>query len=884
MSKNNDDNSNNTTNENPFDEDAIKKLIKAIREEDIPFSVKENEFDNENNSDDSDDPLPKKHTRKKISSGKKGEIFPTDEMLPQKLPIIPLAGRPIFPGIFTPLMINNIDDISLIESAYKGDGYIGVVLIKTDSEHTTAKDLHSVGTVSRIIKKINLPDGGINIFISTIKRFKIRKALHSSSPIICAVEYLEDEEDDTFEVKALTRALISEMKEVSENNPLFSEETRLNMVNIDYPGKIADFVSSILNIEREEQQRVLEIPNIRQRLEQVLVYIKKEQELLRVQKKIQNELDERIEKNQREYFLREEMKSIQEELGTDTEGNETDYAKFKKKIEAFAFKGEVKESVESELKKFQLMDINSPEYIMSRNFLELVTQLPWNETVSEHYDLEEADTILKTDHYGLEDVKKRIIEYLSVRKLKKDSKGSILILVGPPGVGKTSVGKSIANAMSKPFYRFSVGGMRDEAEIKGHRRTYIGSMCGKIIQGIKITKTKSPVFMIDEIDKMGQSYQGDPASALLEVLDPEQNTAFRDNYLDLPFDVSNVFFILTANTLDEVPEPLLDRAEIITLSGYIDQEKLEIAKKYLIPKNLVKNGLKKGSVKYTKNALYTIAEEYAREAGVRNYERMLDKIHRKIVTEMMQEAHKKYNETVKQAKDDKKSNEEISKISINNFYDLNQKWEIDSPNLEKYLGKPVFDESEIKKADTAGTAIGLAWTSMGGDTLLIEAISFLGKGDLILTGQMGDVMKESCSIAFNWARKYAIERKIKKPDWFEKNVVHLHIPEGATPKDGPSAGITMATTFISLFTGKTIKKQLAMTGELSLTGQVLPIGGLREKTVAAKRNKIKTIIIPKANERDLSDIPEIVKAGLTFVPVRKLEEVIDVAFNGKLAN
>ena len=892
MSKNNDDNSNNTTNEKPFDEDTINKLIKAIKEEDIPFSIKENESDNKDDFDDSDDsddsndfdePLPKKHTRKKISSEKKSELFPTDEMLPQKLPIIPLAGRPIFPGIFTPLMINNIDDISLIENAYRGDGYIGVALIKTDSEHTTAKDLHSIGTVSRIIKKINLPDGGINIFISTIKRFKIRKALHASSPIICAVEYLEEEEDDTFEVKALTRALISEMKEISENNPLFSEEARLNMVNIDYPGKIADFVASILNIEREEQQRVLSILNIRQRLEQVLVYIKKEQELLRIQKKIQNELDERIEKNQREYFLREEMKSIQEELGTDTDGNETDYAKFKKKIEEFQFEGEVKEIVESELKKFQLMDINSPEYIMSRNFLELVTQLPWNETISEHYDLEEAEKILKADHYGLEDVKKRIIEYLSVRKLKKDSKGSILILVGPPGVGKTSVGKSIANAMSKPFYRFSVGGMRDEAEIKGHRRTYIGSMCGKIIQGIKITKTKSPVFMIDEIDKMGQSYQGDPASALLEVLDPEQNSAFRDNYLDLPFDVSNVFFILTANTLDEVPEPLLDRAEIITLSGYIDQEKLEIAKKYLIPKNLVKNGLKKNSVKYTKNALYTIAEEYAREAGVRNYERMLDKIHRKIVTEMMQEAYKKYNETVKQAKDDKKSNEEIAKISITDFYDLNQQWEIDSPNLEKYLGKPVFDESEIKKADISGTAIGLAWTSMGGDTLLIEAISFLGKGDLILTGQMGDVMKESCSIAFNWARKYAIEKKIKKTDWFEKNIVHLHIPEGATPKDGPSAGITMATTFISLFTGKTIKKQLAMTGELSLTGQVLPIGGLREKTVAAKRNKIKTIIIPKANERDLADIPEIVKSGLTFVPVKKLEEVIDVAFNGKLS-
>ena len=879
MSKNDDENIN--ENEINIDETDLKKFLTAIKEDFI------SSVDNGNepiNSDNEENKTAKKRGRgKKIVAPKNGDLLSLDDMLPSKLPIIPLMGRPIFPGIFTPLMINNNDDVAMVENAYKGDGYIGIVLIKSESERTTAKDLYGIGTVAKIARKINLPDGGVNIFISTIKRFKIRKTLHASSPIVVAVEYLEEEEADTFEVKALTRAIISEMKEVIENNSLFSEEMRLNMVNIDQPGKIADFIASILNIEREEQQKILEMPNIRQRMEQVLVYIKKEQELLRVQKKIQNELNERVEKNQREYFLREEMKSIQEELGTDTEGNETDYVKFKKKIEEFKFEGEIKESVESELEKFQLMDPNSPEYIMSRNFLELVTQLPWNETFSESYNLEKAKKTLADDHYGLEDVKKRIMEYLSVRKLKKDSKGSILILVGPPGVGKTSVGRSIASAMNKPFYRFSVGGMRDEAEIKGHRRTYIGSMCGKIIQGIKITKTKSPVFMIDEIDKMGQSYQGDPASALLEVLDPEQNVAFRDNYLDLPFDVSNVFFILTANTLDEVPEPLLDRAEIITLSGYIDQEKLEIAKKYLIPKNLDKNGLKKGSVKYSKNALFTIAEEYAREAGVRNYERMLDKIHRKIVAEMMSEADKKYNEAMRQAKAEKKSAEEIAKISVSNFYDLNQKWEIDSPNLEKYLGKPVFDESEIKKADIAGTAIGLAWTSMGGDTLLIEATSFMGKGDLILTGQIGDVMKESCSIAFNWVRKYVIEKKIKRSDWFDKNIVHLHIPEGATPKDGPSAGITMATTFISLLTGKTIKKQLAMTGELSLTGQVLPIGGLREKTVAAKRNKIKTIIIPKANERDLADIPEIVKSGLTFIPVRRFEDVIDAAFNRKIA-
>ncbi len=814
------------------------------------------------------------------SSGKrgKGEIVPADQMLPNKLSIIPLQGRPIFPGIFTPLMITASDDIKVIEQAYNGDGYIGIVMLKNENDVPDVKDLYTVGTAARIIKKINLPDGGVNVFISTIKRFKIRKSLHSSSPICVAVEYLEDEEDDTFEVKALTRALISEMKEVSENNPLFSEEMRLNMVNIDHPGKIADFIASILNVDKNEQQKVLELLNVRHRMEQVLVYIKKEQELLRVQKKIQNELNERVEKNQREYFLREEMRSIQEELGTDSEGNATDYNKFKEKIKAFNFEGEIKETVENELEKFQLTEPNSPEYMVSRNFLELVCALPWNEELKENYDLNAAKKILEDDHYGLDDVKKRIIEYLAVRKLKQDSKGSILLLVGPPGVGKTSIGRSIANAMNKPFYRFSVGGMRDEAEIKGHRRTYIGSMCGKIIQGIRITKTKSPVFMIDEIDKMGSSHNGDPASALLEVLDPEQNVTYRDNYLDLPFDVSNVFFILTANSLDTVPEPLLDRAEIIQLSGYIDQEKLEIAKKYLIPKNAKKNGLGKSQVKFTKKALLRIAQEYAREAGVRNFEKNLDKIHRKIVTELLFEAETKAEEARKIGKEEGKSSEELKSITAFDFIESGKKYDIDYDDLEKYLGKPVFDESVIKTANVPGTAIGLAWTSMGGDTLLLEATSFAGKEGLVLTGQMGDVMKESSKIAFDWCRKNAIEKKIKKADWFDKNTVHLHIPEGATPKDGPSAGITMAVTFTSLFTGKKIKPHLAMTGELSLTGKVLPIGGLREKTVAAKRNKIKTILIPMANKRDLDDIPENVKEGITFIPVSRVEEVLELAF------
>ncbi len=588
-------------------------------------------------------------------------------------------------------------------------------------------------------------------------------------------------------------------------------------------------------------------------MEQVLVFIKKEQELLRVQKKIQTEINGRIEKNQREYFLREELKTIKEELGITTDAKTSDYQKFKEKVDSFKFEGEIKETVESELEKFALMDSNSSEYIVTRNYLETIVTLPWAPPAEESYDLKEARAVLDGDHYGLEDVKKRIIEYLAVRKLKKDTKGSILLLVGPPGVGKTSVGRSIAHAMGKPFFRFSVGGMRDEAEIKGHRRTYVGAMPGKIIQGLKIVKNKAPVFMIDEVDKMGQSYQGDPSSALLEVLDPEQNVAFRDHYLDLPFDLSNILFILTANTLDSIPGPLMDRAEVIQLSGYIDTEKLEIAKKYLVPRSLERNGLEKRQVRYSRDALLFIANAYAREAGVRNFEKNLDKIHRKFATEIVF-GEKKKGETLTP----------------------------DLALIEKLLGKPYFRDDDVKKADRPGTSVGLAWTSMGGDTLIIEAITNPGKEGFSLTGQMGDVMKESASIAWSWVKHYATENALVLPEWYENRLIHLHIPEGATPKDGPSAGITMATALLSLIMNRAIKPAFAMTGELSLTGQVLAIGGLKEKTVAAHRNGIREIIIPRANVRDLDEIPDHVRKGITFHPVSRMEEVIELAFpNGK---
>ena len=787
---------------------------------------------------------------------KEPEIVPLEQTLSNKIPIVPILGHPVYPGVFTPLMINSPDDLKAVEEAYSGNGFIGVVMLKNEAESPTIKDLYSVGTVARIIKKINLPDGGLNIFVSTIKRFKIKKVINPKDPMIAIVEYLDDDESGSrTEIRALTRALISEMKEVSENNPLFSEEMRLNMVNIDHPGKIADFIASILNVEKKDQQKILEMLNVRQRMETVLVFIKKEQELLRIQKRIQADLNDKIEKNQREYFLREELKSIKEELGIITDAKTSEYQKFADKIASFNFTGEIAETVNSELEKFSLMDPNSSEFIVTRNYLETITMLPWDSEPSEYFSIEKAKKNLDSHHYGLEDVKKRILEFLAVRKLKGDNKGSIIILVGPPGVGKTSIGKSIAEAMNKPFFRFSVGGLKDEAEIKGHRRTYIGALPGKIIQGLKIVKTKDPVFLIDEIDKMGVSYQGDPASALLEVLDPEQNVSFRDSYLDIPFDISNVLFILTANTLDTIPEPLLDRADIIRLSGYIDQEKIEIAKKYLIPKNLEKNGLKKNQVKYEKDSLDLLVTSYAREAGVRNLEKCFDKIHRKYVSELLLES------------------ESSNKKNI-----LSKEVLITPELVLKYLSKPIFNEDEILKADKVGTALGLAWTSMGGDVLLIESTSTLGKEGLQLTGQLGDVMKESANISMTWAKRFVLEHEILNPSWFDEYTIHLHFPEGATPKDGPSAGITITTALLSLLTNKVIKKSFAMTGELSLTGKVLAIGGLREKVVAAKRNKIKNIIIPKANERDLEEIPENVKKGLKFYPVSKMEEVISLIF------
>ena len=777
------------------------------------------------------------------------QVIAAAEALPHHIYVVPLQGKPIFPGIFTPIMITGAEDIAVIDKAMETNKVVGLVLT-TDpaADSPSREELHRVGTAAKIVKRINIPDGGINIFISTLKRFRVVRIHNEVTPYSAAVEYLDDDYDpEDKELKALTRALLTEMKQISEDNPLFSEEMRLNMVNIDNPGKIADFITSILNVDRDKQQEILETLNVKKRMEMVLVYIKKEHELAKIQKRIAGEINEKIEKSQRDYFLREELKAIKKELGEPTDARSSEYRKFKDAIDVFGFDGEIAEQVEHELDKFQVMEPSSSEYIVTRNYLDWIVSLPWMKPAADQIDLAAAVRVLEEDHFGLEDVKERILEYLAVRKLKEDSKGSIILLVGPPGVGKTSIGKSIARSMDRPFFRFSVGGMRDEAEIKGHRRTYVGAMPGKILQGMKIVKSQAPVFMIDEIDKLGSSFQGDPSSALLEVLDPEQNICFRDHYLDLPFDLSHVVFVATANTLDSIPRPLLDRMEVIRLSGYVVEEKTEIAKRYIIPKSLKKHGLKRGRIRYNKTALKAIAEGYARDAGMRTFEKAIDRIHRKVARKVV---------------------ENRDELPIR----------ITADSLEEYLKKPYFREDGLKKAVMPGMALGLAWTSMGGDVLVIEADVVKAKGRFKLTGQMGEVMKESAAIAYTKVIKIieAVEGG-KAAEFFDSRMVHLHIPEGATPKDGPSAGITITTALLSLATGTRIKAGLAMTGELSLTGKVLAIGGLKEKTIAARRHKVKHVIIPGANLRDLEEIPDHVKKGIAFHPVKELREVIALA-------
>ncbi len=773
-------------------------------------------------------------------------------IMPSNIFILPLTQRPLFPGLFTPLLVTGEKDAEIIQKAIEHGGLLGTLLEKKQEEGVDVQKLsyddrfYRVGTLCRILKSIKLPDGGMNIYVSTLSRFRVDSFYGSPAYVVAQISPLKDKETKDEKLKAWVRALNEEFKKMNRKTPLFSEETRLNMVNIENPSKFADYMASVLSIESDKLQKLLEETDVKKRIEDVLFYIAQERKVAEVQATIQDHVNKRLEKNQRDYFLREELKHIQKELGG--AGDKSDMIeKLRSQIEALGLTGEAKEAVDNEFARFTTLDQNSPEYSISLTYLQTIVALPWKEEPFQDFDLAKVKKVLDRDHYGLEDVKDRILEFLAVRKKKMDTKGAIICLVGPPGVGKTSIGQSIAKATGKKCYRFSVGGMRDEAEIKGHRRTYIGALPGKIIQGLKITKSSSPVFLIDEIDKMGQSYQGDPASALLEALDPEQNKEFRDRYLDIPFDISKVLFIVTANTLDTIPSPLLDRMEIISLSGYTSQEKLNIGKKYLLPKSFEKSGISKGEVKYSSKVLLSIAEQYAREAGVRNFEKSLDKINRKLALKILTED------------------------------ELTLPLTVDEKLVTQLLGKPIFPSDEYVRADKVGTALGLAWTSMGGDVLLIEAENFPGKGELKVTGQLGDVMKESVSIAWTYLQREAERREIDR-SWFETNSVHLHIPEGAVPKDGPSAGITLTCALYSLLTNQVIEQKLAMTGELTLTGKVMPIGGLKEKVLAAKRNGVKTILVPQNNERDLEKLSEEVKEGVTFHLVSDIQEVLSFAF------
>jgi len=780
------------------------------------------------------------------------DLVSIDSVLPKQLYIIPIRYRPIFPGIITPLIISKGKFAEAVDKSLLATRTVGLVMLKDDNvDDIKPGSIYEMGSVARILKKINLPDGGVNVLINSIKRFKITGIINTKPYLVAEVEYLEDEmpRAKSNEVKALTRSVLSQLKMLSENNPLFTEEMKLTMVNVDEPGKIADFVTSILNLERNEYQQVLETINVLKRLELVLVMLQKELEVVSLQKKIQQQINEKIDKQQREYFLREQLKVIKQELGMEEDDRTKEINELKAKVAALTLNEEVLDKLKEEIEKLSSMDANSAEYNITRTYVDTLLSLPWNTKTEDMNDLVRSEKILNRDHYGLEDVKERILEFLAVRKLKPDARGTILCLVGPPGVGKTSLGKSIAASLNRKFFRMSLGGMRDEAEIKGHRRTYIGAMPGKIMQGIKICKSRNPVFMLDEIDKLGSSYQGDPASALLEVLDPEQNNAFRDHYLDVPFDLSDLFFITTANTLDTIPRVLQDRMEIIRLSGYISEEKEEIAKRYLIPKQIKLHGLEKTDLKISNAGLKLIIQKWAREAGVRNFERRIETICRKIASI-------------------KAKGGEI------------KKGELSEEDVRKYLGPEIFHDDDTLKIDKPGLVNGLAWTSLGGATLIIESILVPGgKGNiLVATGQIGEVMSESSNIAFSHVRSL-LAKDEEALKLLAQNTIHLHIPAGATPKDGPSAGITMATSFYSLLTSRKVRGDVAMTGELTLTGKVFPIGGLKEKLIAAKRAGIKHIIFPKLNERDLEEVPKHIKKGLIFHPVNEIGEVLDIALH-----
>ncbi|MEA3361763.1 MAG: endopeptidase La [Thermodesulfobacteriota bacterium] len=771
------------------------------------------------------------------------------DMLPSRLPIIPLRPRPAFPGVIIPLTVNGKARVNTIKQAMETDSQaLGLVMVQELDDEDSTSNLQRVGVAAKILKLIHAEDDSAHVLVNSLERFSIDDVLEVNDIIYTDVTYfLSTVYTDNPELRAYSMAIISTLKELVQINPLYSEEIKLFLgrTSMDDPARLTDFAANLTNADGFELQEVLETFDIHRRIDKVLVLLKKELEVSRLQNKISQQIEEKVSAQQRDFFLREQFKAIKKELGLEKEGKVSEIEKYQKRLKKLTLNEEAQKAVDEEIEKLQTIEPSSPEYNVSRNYLDWLTILPWGKFSKDSYDLKRAQRVLDRDHYGLDDVKERILEFIAVGKMKGDISGSILCLVGPPGVGKTSVGKSIADTLKRKFYRFSVGGMRDEAEIKGHRRTYIGAMPGKAIQAMKSAGTANPVLMLDEIDKIGASFQGDPASALLEVLDPEQNGTFRDHYLDVPFDLSNVMFIATANQMDTIPAPLLDRMEIIRLSGYILEEKLEIARRFLIPKTLKSHGMTKAQVSINKAAVAEIVDRYAREAGVRGLENKIKKIMRKAAMEFAEGREDK----VKVTKGD----------------------------IEQYLGKPVFAEEELLQ-DTPGVVTGLAWTRMGGATLQIEATAMNSKTKgFKQTGQLGDVMVESSEIAYSYVMGHLQEYKIPE-DYFDSHFIHLHVPAGATPKDGPSAGVTMTTALLSMIMDKKVRPNLGMTGELSLTGSVLPIGGVKEKTIAARRAGLHTLIFPHENRDAYEDLADYLREGIEVHFVKRYSDVFKIAF------
>ena len=764
--------------------------------------------------------------------------------IPKQLPILPLRGTVLFPELILPIMVGRKKSVKLIDDAMEGNRVIGVVTQhSSEVEDPKPNEIYRVGVAAHLVRVVRELDGTQRVIVQGLERIRIVRYLRADPYYLAEVEVLPVEETYDVEVEALVRNLKGLFQKAVELAPYLNNELKNIVINVKEPGVLADLIVANLNINTSEKQEVLELLNVKERLNKTHFILTREVQIMELGNKIQSQVKEDIDKAQREYYLREQLKAIKRELG-ETDDHTAELRELKEKIEKAGMPPEAKKAAEKELDRLSKMPPASAEYTVARTYLDWLIELPWSKSTEDNLDIANASRILDEDHYNLEKVKKRILEYLAVRKLKKDMKGPILCFVGPPGVGKTSLGRSIARAMGRKFVRISLGGVRDEAEIRGHRRTYVGALPGRIIQGIKRAGSNNPVFMLDEVDKIGTDFRGDPSSALLEVLDPEQNHAFSDHYIDVPFDLSKVMFITTANILDTVPPALKDRMEVLELPGYSDDEKLMIAKRHLIPKQLEEHGLTPEHIEFEDEAILGIINSYTREAGVRNLERNIAAICRAVAKEV---AEGKEGKRVIKAED-----------------------------LHKFLGPEKFYPEVAERTCYPGVATGLAWTPTGGDIIFVEATRMKGEKGLTLTGQLGEVMKESAQAALSYVRSKAKELGIEE-DFYLKSDIHIHVPAGAIPKDGPSAGIAMFIALTSLLTNRPVRGDVAMTGEITLRGQVLPVGGIKEKVLAGKRAGIKTIILPKKNEKDLEELSDHVKEGLEFKFVQRMDEVVEIA-------